>query len=48
MRKLGGGRREGGDIGDIGGSRDEEGEEAMEGEEWRRERGTEGRREVRS
>ena len=23
-RKLGGGRREGGDIGDIGGSRDEE------------------------
>ena len=29
-RKLGGGRREGGDIGDIGGSRDEEG-----GKGWR-------------
>ena len=38
-RKLGGGRREGGYI---GGSRDEEGEEGMEGEEWRREGGTEG------
>ena len=46
-RKLGGGRREGGDIGDIGGSRDEEGGGRMEGEEWRREGGTEGRREVR-
>ena len=31
-RKLGGGRREGGDIGDIGGSTDEEGEEGMDGE----------------
>ena len=36
-----------GDIGAIGGVGMRKGEEGMEGEEWRREGGTEGRREVR-